>query len=164
MKKIYIVGIVASGKTTFAKKLSVDLDIPWFELDCIVHHKTENERYKRTPEQQVEVINDINKSEKWIIEGTYRKSCHCLLDMADTIIFLDPPLWKRKLRIFTRFIKQQLGYEKCHYKSDFKMLKLMYKWTNEFEKNRKEFIDMLNRYSGKLLIASDKTELDLTKI
>jgi len=164
MKKIYIVGIVASGKTTFAKKLSVDLDIQWFELDCIVHQKTENERFKRTPEQQVEVINDINKSGKWIIEGTYRKSCHCLLDMADTIIFLDPPLWKRKLRIFTRFIKQQLGFEKCHYKSDIKMLKSMYKWTNEFEKNRKEFIDMLNRYSSKLLIASDKTELDLTKI
>lgn len=159
MKKIYIVGIVASGKTTFAKELSVNLDIPWFELDCIVHHKTENERYKRTPEQQVEIINDINKNGKWIIEGTYRKSCHCLLDMADTIIFLDPPLWKRKLRIFTRFIKQQLGLEKCHYKSDFYILKSMYKWTNEFEKNRKEFIEILNRYSGKLLIASDKTEL-----
>lgn len=48
MEKIYIVGSVASGKTTFAKELSVSLDIPWFELDCIVYQKTENGRYKRT--------------------------------------------------------------------------------------------------------------------
>jgi len=31
--KIYIIGSVASGKTTMAKKLSKLLNIPWHELD-----------------------------------------------------------------------------------------------------------------------------------
>ncbi len=163
MNKIYIIGIVASGKTTLAKKLSEKLSIPWYELDCIVHHKTETERYKRTHEQQVEVIKDIDKSEKWIIEGTYRKSCHCLLEMADTVIFLDPPLWRRKFRIFKRFIKQQLGIEKCHYKSDFKMLKLMYKWTSEFEEDRWNFEIMLWQYQAKLFRLSNNTDLSFTQ-
>lgn len=92
MKKIYIIGIVASGKTTLAKKLSKQLDVPFYELDCIVWHKTDTERYKRTPAQQLEVIKDIDSKSNWIIEGTYRESCHCLLDMADRLIFLDTPL------------------------------------------------------------------------
>lgn len=163
MNKIYIIGIVASGKTTLAKRLSEKLDIPWYELDCIVYHKTEAGRYKRTPEQQVEVIREIDESEKWIIEGTYRESCHCLLDIADTVIFLDPPLWKRRIRIFTRFIKQQLGFEKCHYKSDLKMLGLMYKWTRDFEKNRMSFETMINQYQAKLLILSNNTDIGFYK-
>jgi len=35
MPKIYVVGAVGSGKTTFSKKLSNELDIPYFELDNI---------------------------------------------------------------------------------------------------------------------------------
>lgn len=163
MNKIHIIGIVASGKTTFANKLSKKLNIPWHELDCIVHYNSEAERYKRTPEQQFEIIKDIDKSDKWIIEGTYRKTCHCLLDMADTIIFLDPPLWRRKFRIFKRFIKQQLGIEKCHYKSDLRMLKLMYKWTNDFEADRTNFEAMLQQYQVKLLRISNNTDFDFIK-
>jgi len=152
MSKIYIVGIVASGKTTLAKKLSRRLNIPYYELDCIVHHKTDMGRYKRTPEQQVKVIKDIDNADNWIIEGTYRESCHCLFDMADKIIFLNTPLWKRKYRIFLRYIKQRIGIEKCHYKSDLKMLKQMYKWTNDFENTRTEFEKMLSKYTDKLIV------------
>lgn len=150
MSKIYIVGIVASGKTTLAKRLSRKMGVPHYELDCIVHVKTDIGRYKRTPEEQVEEINRINGFGDWIIEGTYRGSCKCLLDMAEEIIFLDPPLWLRKYRILTRFIKQKLHIERCHYKSDFNMLKMMYKWTKDFEENREQFDVVLERYKNKL--------------
>jgi adenylate kinase family enzyme len=152
VSKIYIVGIVASGKTTLAKKLSKKLNVPWYELDCIVYEKLGTERYKRTPEEQMKVIHDIDKKGDWIFEGTYRKSYHGLFEMADKIIFLDIPLWKRKVRIFTRFIKQQIGIEKCFYKSDFKMLLLMYKWTSDFEKNRAGFENILKEYDNKLMV------------
>jgi adenylate kinase family enzyme len=152
MSKIYIIGIVASGKTTLAKKLSKQLSIPHYELDCIVHYNTDSGRYKRTPKQQVEVIKNIDSEGDWIIEGTYRESCHCLFNMADKIIFLDTLLWIRKYRILLRYIKQQLRIEKCHYKSDLKMLKLMYKWTKDFENNRLEFEKMLDQYNDKLIV------------
>lgn len=102
MNKILISGIVASGKTTLAKRLSEAMNIPWYELDSIVYHQTATERYKRTAEEQIEVINHIDRSGTWIMEGTDRKSYRCLFDMADTVIFLDPPLWKRRIRILTR--------------------------------------------------------------
>ena len=150
MSKVYIVGIVASGKTTFAKKLSIEANIPFYELDCVVYVKTNNGRYKRTPEEQMEELRRIDDLGDWIIEGTYRESCKCLLDMSDEIIFLDPPLWLRKYRILKRFIKQQLHLEACHYKSNLTMLKMMYKWTNDFERNRAQFESMLEKYECKL--------------
>lgn len=164
MKKIYIIGIVASGKTTLAGKLSQKLNISWYELDCIVYNDGPNGRYKRTPEQQIELLYEIDSAEQWIIEGTYRQSCHCLLDMADTIIFLDPPLWKRRVRILKRFVKQQLGIEKCHYKSNMKMFKLMYKWTGEFEAERQSFEGMLRQYKSKVVRLSDNSDFSFTEV
>lgn len=161
MKKILILGIVASGKTTLAKEISQKINIPWYELDTIVHHETPHGRNKRTPDEQIAVIQDIDRLEAWIFEGTDRASYRCLWDMADTIIFLDTPLWKRKTRIFLRFIKQNLGIEKSHYTSDVQMLKMMYKWTRDFERNRVEFEKRLQPYHHKLIILTDNKKLEL---
>ncbi|CAH8770396.1 hypothetical protein [Paenibacillus dendritiformis] len=56
-------------------------------LDSIVHHQTAEGRFKRTPDEQVEVIKDIDRTGQWIFEGTNRESHQCLFDMADIIIF-----------------------------------------------------------------------------
>ena len=162
MRKIYIVGIVASGKTTMAKLLSKTLNIPFYELDCVVYVKNKNGRYKRTPAEQVQEINRIDKEGNWIFEGTYRESYKCVFDLADEIIFLDPPLRIRKLRILLRYFKQKLRIEPCHYKSDIKMLKLMYKWTNDFELNRQEFENILEMYKDKLIRISRINEYHTT--
>lgn len=161
MKKILILGIVASGKTTLAMEISQKINIPWYELDTIVHHETPHGRSKRTADEQIAVIQDIDRLEAWIFEGTDRASYRCLWDMADTIIFLDTPLWKRKTRIFLRFIKQNLGIEKSHYTSDVQMLRMMYKWTRDFERNRVEFEKSLQPYHHKLIILTDNKKLEL---
>ncbi|MFM9276907.1 P-loop NTPase family protein [Paenibacillus jiagnxiensis] len=160
MKKVLIIGIVASGKTTLAKRLSEIIKVPWYELDSIVHHRTETGRYQRTTDEQIEVIKDIDKIGEWIFEGTDRPSYRCLFEMADTIIFLDTPLWKRRIRILTRFLKQNLGIEKCNYKPDIKMLRMMYKWTRDFEENRGDFESRLQLYKEKVIRLNDNNHLN----
>jgi adenylate kinase family enzyme len=160
MKKILVIGIVASGKTTLAKRLSQKVSVPWYELDSIVHHQTPTGRYKRSAEEQIEVIKEIDKKGEWIFEGTDRDSYQCLYQMADTIIFLDTPLWKRRIRILTRFLKQKLGIEKCHYKPDFLMLKMMYKWTRDFEQNKSGFEAKLKTYNEKVIRLKDNNNLN----
>ncbi len=162
MKKVLIIGIVASGKTTLAKRLSIKINVPWYELDSIVHHQTSTGRYKRTVDEQVETIMEIDKKGTWIFEGTDRESYQCLYEMADTIIFLDTPLWKRRIRILTRFLKQKLRIEKCHYSSDFMMLKMMYKWTRDFEQNRDSFEAKLKLYNDKLIRLRDNSNLNFS--
>jgi len=155
MKKIYIIGDVASGKTTFSKKLSRKINIPSYELDGITWSKTGKERNKRTDEEQIKVINEINEIGNWLIEGTFRKSSHYLFELSDKIIFLDTASWKKKYRILLRFIKQQLRIEKSHYKSDFHVLILMYKWNRDFENQRNDFEKILNNYEGKIIIVKN---------
>lgn len=147
--KILIIGIVASGKTTLAKRLSSKLNITHYEIDNIVHDDSNNR--KRTPEEQKQIIDDIDKQTDWIIEGTLRKNLEYLLEMADKIIYLDIPLQTRKVRILTRFIKQKLGIEKSNYKPTIKMLKQMYKWTDDYEKEREEREACINKYTDKLI-------------
>lgn len=147
--KILIIGIVASGKTTLAKKIEQELKIKHYEIDSIVHDDLNNK--KRTPQEQRKIIEKINKQPDWVIEGTLRKNLYYLLDMADKIIYLDIPLQTRKIRIFRRYIKQKLRIEKCNYKPTIKMLRQMYKWTNDYEKEREEKETQLNQYTHKLI-------------
>ena len=69
--KILIVGIVASGKTTLARKLSKLLDIKHYEIDSVVHDDIND--VKRSEAEQKKIFNKINKEDNWIIEGTLRK-------------------------------------------------------------------------------------------
>lgn len=68
--KILIIGPVASGKTTVAKKISEHTGIKHYEIDSIVHNDKNN--IKRTENEQINIINQINKNDDWIIEGTLR--------------------------------------------------------------------------------------------
>jgi adenylate kinase family enzyme len=160
--KILIIGIVASGKTTLAKKLSKEYKIKHYEIDLIVHDDKDN--YKRTNEEQQNLIKRINENDNWIIEGTLRKNLFNLLQLADIIIYLDIPLMVRKRRILTRFIKQKLRIEKSNYKPDLKMLKNMYKWTKDFEKNKKEFENTISKSGKKIIVLKSKKEIESFKI
>lgn len=151
--KILIVGIVASGKTTLARKLSKLLDIKHYEIDSVVHDDVNN--VKRSEAEQKKIFKKIDKNSNWIIEGTLRKHLFYLCGMADKIIYLDIPVKVRKKRIFTRFVRQLFGIEKCNYTVNLKMLKLMYKWTNDFEKDKNSFEEKLFKYKDKIIVVKD---------
>ncbi|MFC5590686.1 hypothetical protein ACFPRA_17410 [Sporosarcina soli] len=72
--KIFIMGIVASGKTTYAKELSKQMGSPFVELDAVVYHNVDGGRIKRMPEEQVQIIHEMNAKGSWIAEGVYRPS------------------------------------------------------------------------------------------
>lgn len=157
--KILIIGSVASGKTSLARKLENKLNIKYFEIDSIVHDDIK--KIKRTNEEQKEIIDRINNDNKeWIIEGTLRKNLDYLLDYADKIIYLNIDVKTRKRRIIKRFIKQRLKLERCNYNPDIEMLKLMYKWTNEFEKNKSKFENKIEKYSDKLVKITNGKEIE----
>lgn len=156
--KILIIGIVASGKTTLAKILAQKLKIEYYEIDSIVHDDYKNR--KRASNEQKQIIEEIDKKQDWIIEGTLRKNLEYLLDMADKIIYLDTPLRTRQIRILTRYIKQKLGIEKCNYKPTFRMLKQMYKWTNDYENEREEREKKINKYAHKLIKITNSKKLE----
>ena len=164
MVKIYIIGCVGSGKTTLAKKLSKELDIPYYELDNIAYKRELGKRRRISNEEQLEQLNEIDKQGKWICEGVYRKSYHCILDRCDKIIYLDTSFEERRKNIVIRFIKQQLGLDKCNYKSDFKMLSLMLQWNKDFEKTRRIFEKRLKFYQNKVVRVKNVQDFTQNKL
>ena len=161
--KILIVGSVASGKSTFAKELSKKLNINLFEIDSIVHDDVN--KVKRDEGSQKEIIDNINKeNSSWVIEGTLRKHLDYLLEYADKIIFLNIDFKIRKRRILKRFIKQKLKLEKSNYNPSIEMLKAMYKWNNDFEKEKDLFFKRINKYNEKLIILNNNKEIKNFKI
>ena len=55
--KVLITGNVGSGKTTLAKKLSETYNVPYFEIDSIVHD--DKNKRKRNEKEQSSIVNKI---------------------------------------------------------------------------------------------------------
>lgn len=97
--KIHIIGSVGSGKTTLARALSYQLNIPYYELDNVVWRRTKNGDIRNTPKERDEQLYNIVNSNAWIVEGAHHKWVSQSFQKADLIIFLDVSVVKRIVRI-----------------------------------------------------------------
>ena len=133
--KIYIVGSVASGKTTLARQLSAKTNIPCFHLDEVVYFKDPTSaagNTKRTPEERDVLFREI-LSDAYIIEDIGRSCFAEGLEKADQIIVLQLSRALRRRRIILRHIRQVLGFEPSGYKPSLSMVRMMLKWADDFD-------------------------------
>jgi adenylate kinase family enzyme len=111
--KISIVGLPGSGKTWLAEALSKKLGIPhvqidrfWFESDGLNSYKGGTAEQKERVRMQVrEKVLAALEAESWVSDGFYSRLQPEIAARADTVVFLDIPLWRRMSnhaqRIFT---------------------------------------------------------------
>ena len=160
MERIYITGSVGSGKSTLAKKMSAKHGIPYYELDKVAHKRIDAHKRlgneKRDEKERDKIFADITDSDKWIIEDGLRECFKKGLERADTIILLDIPFSLIRLRIITRWIKQNLRLEKCDYKPSIYILKFMFKWSRWYKDNKKAFLQNFSQYESKTIIWDSK--------
>jgi len=151
-KKIWILGAVASGKTTLAKALSESNYCYQYELDNLVYVRRKSGNIRRSPEDVKYLIERINRSESWIVEGVYRDDYKILLELSDLILVLDTPIQVRNDRILTRWAKQRYGFESCHYEPTIIMLKSMFEWSRGYDEDYSQLLDLLSPYKHKVQI------------
>ncbi len=107
MKKIIIIGITASGKTTLANKLSKILNIPVYHLDKLFWVEKGGIKQDVFIAQQQDIIS----TDTWIMDGSFprSKSLDMRISSADTIVFYDLPLllilWRQTKRFFKYYNK-----------------------------------------------------------
>ena len=102
MDKIAIIGSPGAGKSTLAQQLGELLNIEIIHLDRYFWRPDWREKPR---DARIEILNELVRKERWIIEGTYLGSSEPRLNAADTIIFLDIPPWLCLYRIRQRHNK-----------------------------------------------------------
>jgi adenylate kinase family enzyme len=143
-KKIVIVGVSASGKSTFARKLSDKMKLPLFLMDSIMWNPGWN---YIGDEETVKKLEAISTGDAWIIEGYISKEARTFLfDRADTIIYLDYPPLVATLRYLKRWLKHRKNprpeLEGSPEKFDWKFMKLV--WTKGEAISLERFLSEVN--------------------
>lgn len=84
--KIAVIGHSSSGKSTFSKRLAQVYQIPVLHIDKIFFEPNWVERDKKIVETE---IREFMRSQKWIIDGFYRKLATERFDEADQIFIFN---------------------------------------------------------------------------
>jgi shikimate kinase len=97
------------GKTTVGRALAGRLEVPFVELDALVH----GPNWTETPDDDLRAhVAPIVASEGWVIDGSYsRKLGTLVLDRADTVVWLDLPIRVWLPRLVRRTARRMSGRE-----------------------------------------------------
>ena len=104
MRRVNVKGTSGSGKTTFGRELAERLGVPYVELDAL-HHGPD--WYQPTAQEfRASVVEAMAQlGDGWVIDGNYESKLGGLvLDAADEIVWLDPPLRVALRRLWRRTV------------------------------------------------------------
>jgi adenylate kinase family enzyme len=98
-----------SGKTTLGRELARRLQVPFVELDALVH----GPNWTETPDHELRAqVEPIIASDGWVVDGTYpRKLGDMVLREADVIVWLDMPIRVWLPRLIRRTVRRMRGRE-----------------------------------------------------
>jgi shikimate kinase len=112
MTRIYITGGPGSGKTTLAKRISHQLNIPCFEMDLIGWENGVG--VERPLEVTVREVHEIAIQADWVAEGGHRPWIDELLQSAEQIVWLDLSWNVARWRLLTRHMRASLAGTNKH--------------------------------------------------
>lgn len=100
LERIAIVGKSGAGKTTLATQLASRLSLHNIELDAI--NWQPNWVPLPNDEMRERVSESIRDTDNWVLDGNYKAVRDIVWTRADTLIWLDYPLWLALWRVFWR--------------------------------------------------------------
>ncbi len=98
-QRIVIVGNSATGKTTLARELSARLGCPHIERDAL---QWEADWKSSSDESFRARVVEAVKGEQWVADGNFSRVRNEVWGQADTLIWLDYPLWYIMWRLTKR--------------------------------------------------------------
>lgn len=108
-KRVVVVGVTSSGKSTLAENLAKRFDMNYIELDALNWEPN----WKAAPLEFFRTrVEAATQAEKWIVAGNYHVVRDLIWPKAEAIIWLDYSLWRvlgqLTRRSFKRWWTQEL--------------------------------------------------------
>lgn len=114
--RITILGLPGSGKSTLARKIAEKNHIPYIHLDRFWleggggHNSQTTPNPEKTHAYMRTKVLEAIQSESWVSDGGYSLIQPEIAKRADTMIFLNVPLWQRLLNHAKRTMRSIGGH------------------------------------------------------
>lgn len=99
MQRVMIIGCAGSGKSTLARDLSQKTGLPVVHIDQIYWTSG---WIMRALEEVRELVASATEAPDWIFEGNNTANFDLRMAKADTLIFIDLPVWLCLFRVLKR--------------------------------------------------------------
>ena len=98
-----------SGKSTVGRALAERLDVPYVELDALVH----GPNWTETPDDELRrILEPVLADEGWVIDGGYRRKIgHLVFEQADIVVWIDLPIHVWLPRLIRRTVRRWRHHE-----------------------------------------------------
>ncbi len=114
-KRIVIIGVTSSGKSTLAEKIAKRFDLDFIELDALHWEPNWQEAPLETFRERVHAATQV---ERWCVAGNYSVVRDLVWSRAQALIWLNYPFWLvlRQLvsRTYRRWRTKELLWETNH--------------------------------------------------
>ena len=102
MRRVMIIGQPGSGKSTLARRMGAITHLPVEHIDRVHWASGWGERSRAEKDR---LCAEIHAKPEWIFEGGHSSTWSERLARADTVIWLDLPLWIRLPRLLWRTLR-----------------------------------------------------------
>jgi adenylate kinase family enzyme len=147
--RINVIGTSGCGKSTFARQLAKQQQVPYVEIDALNWKPNWTES---TDEELITKLKDALSVDAWVIDGNYSRTRTITWERVQQVVYLDLPFYIVLYRIVVRSLTRGLtgevlwaGNKESLWKHLFTRDSMILWTISNFHRNRKKYAVWVNK-------------------